>query len=68
MNAFRMHQQMKDHTFDLIFTTAHDHYVIRAFDHNTIHYISKPVTKDNITKAVEKFMLRRKEHQKPDID
>lgn len=68
MNAFSMLEQMKAHTFDLIFTTAHDHYAIRAFDHNTIHYISKPVTKDNITKAVEKFMLRRKEHQKPDID
>jgi two-component system LytT family response regulator len=68
MNAFDLLEKFKDHTFDLIFTTAHDHYAVQAFDHNTIHYISKPITKDKIIKAVEKFTYRKKELQKPDIE
>lgn len=68
MDAFHLLEKFKDHTFDLIFTTAHDHYAVRAFDHNTIHYISKPITKDKIVKAVEKFTHQKKEQQKPEIE
>lgn len=68
MDAFHLLEKFKDHNFELIFTTAHDHYAVRAFDHNTIHYISKPITKDKIIKAVEKFRHQKKEHQKPDIE
>jgi two-component system LytT family response regulator len=68
MNAFELLEKFTDHTFDLIFTTSHDHYAVQAFDHNTIHYISKPITKDKIVKAVEKFVHRKKELQKPDIE
>ncbi len=68
MNAFHLLEKLKDHTFDLIFTTAHDHYAVQAFDHNTIHYIPKPITKDKIIKAVEKFTQQKKEQHKPDME
>lgn len=68
MDAFHLLEKFKNHSFELIFTTAHDHYAIRAFEHNTIHYIAKPITKDKIIKAVEKFIQQRKEQQKPDIE
>lgn len=68
MNAFQLLENVKEHAFDLIFTTAHDHYAVQAFDHNTIHYISKPITKEKIIKAVEKFIHQKNEQQKPGID
>lgn len=68
MDAFHLLEKFTDYPFDLIFTTAHDHYAVRAFDHNAIHYISKPITKEKIVKAVEKFIYRKKELQKPGIE
>ena len=39
----------------LIFVTAYDEYAIRAFKHNSIDYLLKPVDPEELKKAVEKF-------------
>ena len=39
----------------IIFTTAYDEYAIRAFQVNSIDYLLKPITLDNIRKALEKL-------------
>lgn len=41
--------------FPIIFTTAYDDYAIRAFDHHSIAYLLKPIQKESLEKALEKF-------------
>lgn len=39
----------------IIFTTAYDEYAVRAFKVNSIDYIMKPVDKNELEKALDKF-------------
>lgn len=42
----------------IIFTTAYDEYAIRAFKLNSIDYLLKPIDKDELRSAFEKFKQR----------
>lgn len=44
----------------IIFTTAYDHYAIRAFDLNSIHYLLKPIRQTDLEKALVKFSTMEK--------
>ena len=37
----------------VIFTTAYDQYALEAFKVNSIHYLLKPVKKEELTQAIE---------------
>ncbi len=39
----------------VIFTTAYDNYAIQAFKVNSVDYLLKPVNRDELKKAIEKF-------------
>jgi DNA-binding LytR/AlgR family response regulator len=39
----------------VIFTTAYDQYAIKAFKHNSVDYLLKPVRKDDLRQSLEKF-------------
>jgi len=39
----------------VIFTTAYDHYAIRAFEVNSIAYLLKPIQKDKLEESLDKF-------------
>jgi len=39
----------------VIFTTAYDEYAIQAFDVNSIDYLLKPIRKEKLQRAIEKF-------------
>lgn len=52
--CFEIFNQIKL-TVPVVFTTAYDKYAIRAFDLNSIHYLLKPVSKDGLSRALEKF-------------
>lgn len=41
--------------FPVVFVTAYDNYLLKAFDHNSIHYLLKPVTADKVTQALTKL-------------
>lgn len=41
----------------IIFCTAFDDYMMNAFETNAISYILKPITKEKVEKAIEKFEL-----------
>lgn len=62
-NAFELLENLQYRQFDIVFTTSYDHYALQAFDYNTIHYIVKPVTKENLKKAIEKYSLPRWENK-----
>src|SRR5689334_12920594 len=43
MNGFTMLQQLQTQQFELIFTTAYDHYAIRAIRFSALDYLVKPI-------------------------
>jgi two-component system LytT family response regulator len=57
------------HAFDLfesgainhpvIFSTAYDHYAIRAFEVNSLDYLLKPISEERLQKAIDKFENQR---------
>lgn len=42
------------HVPQVVFTTAFDHYAVRAFEVNSLDYLLKPVPKDRLVEAVER--------------
>lgn len=57
-SSFEIFKQVKVDC-PVIFITAYDQYALQAFKHNSIHYLLKPVKKDELQEAIEKF---RKTH------
>ena len=51
----------------LIFTTAYDHYAIRAFEVNSVSYLLKPVQTEKLKDALEKYkrLSNGEEKEKP---
>lgn len=62
MNGFTMLQQLHDHSFELIFVTAYDHYAVKAIRFSALDYLVKPVEADELKAAVERVMLRREKN------
>lgn len=50
----------------VIFTTAYDEYAIKAFEVNSIDYLLKPIQKEKLTIALEKFEVQH--HPSPEFD
>lgn len=46
---------------EVIFTTAFDHYAMKAFDHNALDYLQKPIKEDRLLLAIEKAAARLRE-------
>lgn len=44
----------------IIFTTAYDQYAIKAFEINAVDYLLKPFSKERLTLAIEKAVLKLK--------
>jgi len=59
MNGFAMLQQLQSRNFELIFTTAYDHYAIRAIRFSALDYLVKPIEIDTLKEAVERAMEKR---------
>lgn len=45
----------------IIFTTAYSEYAVRAFQYNSIHYLLKPIVKEELAKAIEKAVAQNSE-------
>jgi two-component system LytT family response regulator len=58
-NAIELLEQLADINFQVIFITAYNEYAVKAFRHNAVDYILKPISiaelKDATTKAVVKI-------------
>src|SRR5688572_23901408 len=67
MNAFELLDKLTCKQFDIIFTTAYVHYALQAFDHNAIHYLVKPITQENIKRAVQKYIQKKQENYKQQV-
>lgn len=54
MNGFVMLQQLQHRNFELIFTTAYDHYAIQAIRFSALDYLVKPIEIATLKEAVER--------------
>lgn len=52
MTAFEMLERIEPVDFQVIFTTAHGHYAIRAIRHSAVDYLQKPVSREELQAAV----------------
>lgn len=64
--AFRIFDQL-NLTIPVIFTTAYDEYVLKAFKVNSVDYLLKPVEYDELVAAIEKFKATRSQPVLPDL-
>ena len=65
-NSFGIFEQIEVKT-PVIFTTAYDQYAIKAFKHNSIDYLLKPINQKELQQSLHKFEELRTQNQMPDI-
>jgi DNA-binding LytR/AlgR family response regulator len=66
-NAFDIYNEVAV-TSPIIFITAYNHYLLKAFETNGIEYLLKPYSFERFTKAWNKFLLlKNKTHENNDL-
>ena len=58
--GFDLLQQFPQPTFDVIFTTAYDHYAIRAIKFSAVDYLLKPIDIEELQQSVAKVIEKKK--------
>ena len=62
-NAFDFMDQLVNPTFEIVFVTAYDHYAIEALNNHAAYYLTKPISIDNLIKAVNYVtQIKESEH------
>ena len=61
LTGFDMLKQIPEINFEIIFTTAHDHYAIKAIKFSALDYLLKPIDLDQLQEAVKKVAERKTE-------
>ena len=54
-NAFDLLEKFNEIDFEIIFTTAYDHYAIKAIKFSAIDYILKPIDPEELVQAVNRL-------------
>ncbi len=69
-NGFSLLEKFKKPEFDVIFTTAYDHYAIKAIKYSAMDYLLKPIDTDELKSAVSKIEQKNKNviPQLPDFE
>tara|TARA_R110001583_G_scaffold35585_3_gene118223 strand:+ start:10924 stop:11664 length:741 start_codon:yes stop_codon:yes gene_type:complete len=60
MDGFTMIEKVEYRDFNLIFTTAHDEFALKAIKVSAIDYLLKPVDKDELLASMEKIKKSKK--------
>lgn len=53
-NGFTLLEKIKDPSFEVVFTTAYDHYAIKAIKYSALDYLLKPIDSDELKAVVDK--------------
>ena len=67
-NAFDLLEKFKEINFNIIFTTAYDHYAIKAIKFSAIDYILKPIDSEELIEAVARFESKNGDNKKATLD
>jgi len=63
-NAFDLLDKLPDRDFETIFVTAYDHYAIDALNNQATYYLLKPISIDELIKAVNQVeQIKEKENE-----
>lgn len=54
INGFQLLEQIKDISFNVVFTTAYDQFAIQAFKYSAVGYLLKPVDADDLREVIKK--------------
>ena len=68
MSGFRMLEELGEYDFDIIFTTAYNHYSIDAIRISAFDYLVKPIGIEDLQHAVERLHKTRNKQTKEKID
>ena len=68
MNGFRMLDELNNYDFEIIFTTAYDHYAIDAIRISAFDYLMKPIAIADLQNAVQRLVSARQLNTKEKID
>lgn len=60
MDGFTLLENLTNRKFNLIFTTAHDEFALKAIKVSAIDYLLKPVDKDELIAAISKIQEKKK--------
>lgn len=55
MNGFQLLEQVKDISFNVIFTTAYDQFAVQAFKYSAAGYLLKPIDADDLKATILKI-------------
>jgi len=67
--GFDVLSKVSDMTFDVIFTTAYEHYAIRAIKFSSLDYLLKPIDVEELQQAISKARARHNAiYQKQQLD
>jgi two-component system LytT family response regulator len=59
--VFQGLQQLEEVPFDIIFVTAYDKYALKAFEFAAIDYVTKPIEREELMRAVSRIRLKNTE-------
>jgi len=62
-SGFKLLEDIKEYNFEVIFTTAHDQYAIKAIRFSALDYILKPINPDDLNYAVDKYIKKQNKGQ-----
>jgi two-component system, LytTR family, response regulator len=68
MNGIEMLTRFDTYDFDVVFTTAYDQYAVKAIKLNALDYLLKPIDKDDLRKAVDKYKNKEMIISKPQVE
>jgi len=58
-SGFRLLEHIEKIDFEIVFTTAFDHYAIKAIKYSALDYLLKPIDPDELVNAVKKVELKK---------
>jgi two-component system, LytTR family, response regulator len=67
MNGFDLLNKVGEINFDIIFTTAFNHYAIKAIRFSALDYLLKPVDIAELRGAVNRHLQRRMQHEETSL-
>jgi len=68
MNGFRMLDELNTYDFEIIFTTAYNHYAIDAIRISAFDYLMKPIAIADLQNAVQRLLAVKQNNTKEKID